>query len=219
MRIVPPGQGEVVGDSPTRRVEILCDHDAVHATVSRFAAGQDGADLHIHRRHHDLFYVLEGELTLRLQDAEDLRASAGTLVCVPPLVVHGFRNASDSDMRYLNLHAPGVGFATYMRGLRHGVKVVYDQEDPPAGGAAPSTGVRVGHPPLELDGLLVSHQRGGGTSQRLECYFVLSRLGWACLTRLAADGALGSVSNRTKPRRERQCATVLSARQRRQLDS
>ena len=174
MRIVQPGQGEVVGDSATRRVEILCDHDAVHATVSRFAAGQDGADLHIHRRHHDLFYVLEGELTLRLQDAEDLRAGAGTLVCVPPLVVHGFRNASDSDMRYLNLHAPGVGFATYMRGLRDGVKVVYDQEDPPSEGAAPSTGVRVGPPPLELDGLTVSHQRSGGTSQRLECYFVLS---------------------------------------------
>src|SRR3954447_18991497 len=84
MRIVPPGQGEVVGDSPTRRVEILCDHDAVHATVSRFAAGQDGADLHVHRRHHDLFFVLEGELTLRLQDSDDVRAGAGTLVCVPP---------------------------------------------------------------------------------------------------------------------------------------
>ena len=174
MRIVLPGEGEVVGDSPTRRVEILCDHDAVHATVSRFAAGQDGADLHIHRRHHDLFYVLEGELTLRLQDAEDMRASAGTLVCVPPLVVHGFRNASDSDMRYLNLHAPGVGFATYMRGLRDGVKVVYDQEDPPESGARPSTDVRVGPPPLELDAITVTTRPGGGTSQRLECYFVLS---------------------------------------------
>ena len=67
-----------------------------------------------------------------------MRASAGTLVCVPPLVVHGFRNASDAPMRYLNLHAPGVGFATYMRGgLRDGVKVVYDQEDPPAGRPPP----------------------------------------------------------------------------------
>src|SRR3954454_1559338 len=163
MRIVMPCEGEVVGDSPTRRVEILCDHDAVHATVSRFAAGQEGADLHIHRRHHDLFYVLEGELTLRLQDAEDMQAGVGTLVCVPPLVVHGFRNASDADMRYLNLHAPGVGFATYMRGLRDGVKVIYDQEDPPDDGGPPSTGVFIGQPPLELDGLLVSHQRGGGT--------------------------------------------------------
>ena len=174
MRIVLPGEGEVIGDSPTRRVEILCDHDAVHATVSRFGPGQDGADLHIHRRHHDLFYVLEGELTLRLQDAEDVHATAGTLVCVPPLVVHGFRNSSDAPMRYLNLHAPGVGFATYMRGLRDGVKIVYDQEDPPETGAVPSTEVRIGHPPLELPAITITDRPGGGTSQRLECYFVLS---------------------------------------------
>src|SRR3954467_181462 len=93
-RVVPPGEGEVIGDSPERRVEILCDHEAVHVTASRFGPGREGADLHIHRRHHDLFYVLEGELTLRLGDAEDIQAGAGTLVCVPPLVVHGFKNAS-----------------------------------------------------------------------------------------------------------------------------
>src|SRR3954454_7634706 len=147
-RVVPPGEGEVIGDSPERRVEILCDDEAVHVTVSRFAAGRAGADLHIHRRHHDLFYVLEGELTLRLGDAEDIQAGAGTLVCVPPLVVHGFKNASDRELRYLNLHAPGVGFADYMRGLRDGVKVVYDQEDPPSQGTRPSSEVRIGHPPL-----------------------------------------------------------------------
>jgi hypothetical protein len=26
-------------------------------------------------------------------------------------VVHGFRNGSDAELRYLNLHAPGQGFA------------------------------------------------------------------------------------------------------------
>ena len=36
---------------------------------------------------------------------------AGTLALAPPLVVHGFRNASDGEMRYLNFHAPGGGFA------------------------------------------------------------------------------------------------------------
>ena len=94
VRVVAPGGGEVVGDSPQRRVEILCDQRAVHATVSRFAAGRAGADLHIHRHHSDLFYVLEGELTLRLVP-EDVAVGAGTLVCVPPLVVHGFKNAGE----------------------------------------------------------------------------------------------------------------------------
>ena len=146
---MPPGGGEVIGDSPERRVEILCDHDAVHATVSRFGPGQDGADLHVHRRHHDLFYVLEGQLTLRLGRARRSRRDVGTLVCVPPLVVHGFRNASDATMRYLNLHAPGVGFADYMRGLRDGVKVAYDQEDPPDDGARPSSEVKDRSPAVD----------------------------------------------------------------------
>jgi mannose-6-phosphate isomerase-like protein (cupin superfamily) len=174
MRIVQPGEGEVIADSPQRRVEILCDHDAVHATLSRFGPGQEGASLHIHRRHHDLFYVVEGELTLHLGDAEDVLATAGTLVCVPPLVVHGFGNTSARPMRYLNLHAPGVGFAGYLRGLRDGVQVVYDQEDPPASGALPSSEVRIGELPLVLEKITVTDRPGGGTSQKLECYFVLS---------------------------------------------
>ena len=52
--------------SPDRRVEILSSHDSLHATWSRFGPGRDGADLHVHREHTDLFYVLEGEFTLRL---------------------------------------------------------------------------------------------------------------------------------------------------------
>jgi len=30
--LVEPGGGEVIGDSPARRVEILSDHEALHAT-------------------------------------------------------------------------------------------------------------------------------------------------------------------------------------------
>ena len=45
----------MIGDAPDRRVEILSDHDALHATWSRFGPHRDGADLHIHRRHTDLF--------------------------------------------------------------------------------------------------------------------------------------------------------------------
>jgi mannose-6-phosphate isomerase-like protein (cupin superfamily) len=135
--VVAPGAGEVVGERPGRRVEILSDRDPVHVTLARLGPGEEGADLHVHRRHSDLFYVLEGELTVRL-GVEDERVvvPAGSLARVPPLVVHGFRNASKSDLRYLNLHAPGSGFADYMRALRDGRKLTYDQHDPPAEGAA-----------------------------------------------------------------------------------
>jgi quercetin dioxygenase-like cupin family protein len=136
--VIPAGGGELIGDSPDRRVEILSEHDPLHATWSRFAGGRDGADLHVHRLHTDVFYVLEGELTVRLgPDDEQVTVPAGTLARVPPLVVHGFRNASDADVRYLNFHAPGTGFADYMRGLREGERVAFDQHEPPQDGGRP----------------------------------------------------------------------------------
>ena len=108
MAVIGPGGGEVVGDSPERRVEILCDDEAVHATWTRYGPRRDGADLHVHRRHTDLFYVLDGELTLRLGVNDELvGVPAGCLVHVPPMVVHGFRNGGDTELRYLNFHAPG----------------------------------------------------------------------------------------------------------------
>ena len=143
--VIPPGEGEVVGDSRDRRVEILSDCDPLHATWSRFGPGREGADLHVHHRHSDLFYVLEGELTLRLGVENDsVPIAAGTLVRVPPLVVHGFRNASDTEVRYLNFHAPGRGFASFMRALRDGRDLPYDQHPPPADGGRPPADVVIG---------------------------------------------------------------------------
>ena len=151
--VIGPGGGEVIGDAPDRRVEILSDVDGLHATWSRFAAGRDGADLHVHRRHVDLFYVLAGELTLRLgEQGEGVAVPAGSLARVPPLVVHGFRNGSDREVRYLNLHAPGSGFADYMRAIRDGRELSYDQFDPPAdGGRAPADVVISGAGPVLAD--------------------------------------------------------------------
>lgn len=142
--------GELIGDAPDRRVEILGEHDGMHATWSRFGPGRGGADPHVHRRHHDVFYVLAGELTLKLAEGETT-AAAGTLVRVPPMVVHGFRNGGAEDLRYLNVHAPGTGFADYMRALRDGGPRSFDQEDPPAEGTRPSSEIIIGGPEIVFD--------------------------------------------------------------------
>ena len=132
---VTPGEGEIVGDSVDRRVELLAELDAVHATLSRFGPGRDGADRHVHRSHADVFVVLEGSLTLKLAGDAERVVGAGTIVTVPPMVIHGFGNTSDADLWYVNLHMPGLGFNDYMRGLRDRVAVPFDQFDPPEDGA------------------------------------------------------------------------------------
>ncbi len=184
--VIGPGGGEVVGDRPGRRVEIISAHDAANVTLSRLGPGEEGAGLHVHRDHSDLFYVLEGELTVRLgvQD-EQVVVGAGSLALVPPLVVHGFRNASQADFRYLNFHAPGSRFADYMRGLRDGQKVIYDQYDPPADGGRPISEVVVesGQPIGEgvelltdVPAIRITRVRGttAATSyERHACYFAL----------------------------------------------
>jgi quercetin dioxygenase-like cupin family protein len=154
--VIPPGQGEIIGDAPDRRVEILCEHDSLHATFSRFGPGRDGADLHVHYEHTDLFYVLDGVFTLRLgPEGEEVPVPAGTLARVPAGIVHGFKNATDAELRFLNLHAPGMGFATYMRNLRDGRPAAYDQHDPPEDGGLDPAGARVGEwasePEIKVD--------------------------------------------------------------------
>jgi quercetin dioxygenase-like cupin family protein len=143
--LVLPGGGEIIGDAPDRRVEILSDQEPLAATWSRFGPHREGADLHVHRLHTDVFYVLGGELTVRL-GVEDRHVAvpAGTLARVPPLVVHGFANVSDAEVRYLNFHAPGLGFADYLRALRDGRAPTFDQYPPGPDQAPPTADAVIG---------------------------------------------------------------------------
>jgi quercetin dioxygenase-like cupin family protein len=146
---LPAGGGDVIRDVPESRVEILSDRDELHATWTRFAPFRDGASAHVHRTHCDLFYVLEGELTVLVgPERTETPLPPGTLVLAPPLVVHGFRNAADRDLRYLNFHAPGGGFAPYMRGEQPG----FDSEDPPPDGGRPASDGYVGTGAVLSDG-------------------------------------------------------------------
>ena len=78
--------------------------------------------------------MLAGELGLRVGPGlERLAAAPGTVVMVPPGVVHGFANDGPEEVRFLNFHAPGSGFADYLRGRNDG----FDQHDPPADGGRP----------------------------------------------------------------------------------
>ena len=174
-----PGGGEVVGDSTDRRVEILSDRNELHATWSRFGPGRDGAAPHVHRHHTDLFYVLDGELTIGLgADRSETVVSAGSLVIAPPLVVHAFRNGSATEVRYLNFHAPGGGFADYLRGLQPG----FDSENPPADGGRPveEATIAEGELLVDSDEICIAELQGesaeaaSSTQGRLLSFYVLA---------------------------------------------
>ena len=104
--VVRPGEGYRVGN-----VEFLArsaDTPRFNLSVITMQPHRDGPHLHTHAEEDDSFYVLEGELTFILEDAE-IVAGPGTFVLVPPDVLHTFANRGDAVVRMVNVHAP-AGF-------------------------------------------------------------------------------------------------------------
>jgi len=132
--LLAPGEGETVVDRPERTLRILAELDEIIVTWFRYEPGEKGPEPHVHHRHTDAFFVLEGELEVGLgPDVRWLTASPGTLAAAPPDVVHTFRNSSDASAIFLNLHAPSMGFGDHIRGRSES----FDQFDPPADGGRP----------------------------------------------------------------------------------
>ena len=132
-------EGEKITDRPEHRATLLVDADELTITEFDYGPGQRGARLHVHREHADGFFVVEGEFTFHLRDGSRV-LPAGTLIVLPPGVVHGFDNDSEAHSRCFNFHMPSFGFADYMRGRNP----AFDQHDPPEdGGASPELAVVV----------------------------------------------------------------------------
>jgi len=103
LRAVLPPDHAVVSRPGKATTGLLPQIELLEGTV----APGDGDAPHTHHVHVDVCYVLDGELDLRLGDGT-VRVPAGSCVTAPPYLVHGFRNRTDTNVRYLNLHAPGV---------------------------------------------------------------------------------------------------------------
>jgi quercetin dioxygenase-like cupin family protein len=143
----PLGDAETITQAPRRDVVILAAREEITTTWSRYAPGERGPGLHVHREHTDAFYVLDGELTFALgPGAEPLALAAGGFVAVPPDVVHSFANEGGAEARWLNFHAPDKGFATYLRDARDRRDAAFDSFDPPVDGGRPATEAIVAGP-------------------------------------------------------------------------
>lgn len=113
-----PGEGE---RHAAGAVEIVIKATGVDTAGSFFLGenvvppGFEGPPLHRHETLHDMFYVLEGTLRLRIED-ETRELGPGSFVCVPPGVAHTFGNAGAEPLRFLNFNTPS-GWEHYMREL------------------------------------------------------------------------------------------------------
>ena len=129
---------------------VKAELEQIGVTESWYGSRQEGAAPHLHRRHADSFYVLEGELTFHTATGP-LRAPESAAFVAPPGVVHGFGNDVDAPTRFLNFHTPDRGFIESMRARqRPGYDATrYDswepEDDAPTGAAAiePSAGDRL----------------------------------------------------------------------------
>lgn len=109
--VVQPGGGEAIsGGTSLRHVKV--DMGSLHVTEYSVEAAPMG-DLHTHERHADAFYVLEGELEVALSETATTRLGPGGFAVAPPGAIHAF--AVPERARFLNIHAPGMNFAAYLR--------------------------------------------------------------------------------------------------------
>ncbi len=129
-----PVEPILVTDTPQRTIHIHVASEQLVVTKTRYRAGERGPELHVHHQHADCFYVLDGALTLSLENGERT-LGAGSFVLVPPDVVHTFRNDGPGELNFFNLHAPGMGFDRYLQGLYDAEYTVpFDQHPAPEGG-------------------------------------------------------------------------------------
>jgi thiamine-phosphate pyrophosphorylase len=126
--VTAPGDGDRLA-KPHRLAVVRVDLPQVAVVDTFVDAGFEGPEYHVHLRHADAFLVLEGALEFRLETGTR-RVEAGTAVVAPPGVPHTFRLASDRA-RYLNVHAPGMGFVDYVRAADRGERVPFDQYPAP----------------------------------------------------------------------------------------
>src|SRR5919202_1323413 len=112
-----PGEGEKLGGATTVTIKATGEQTdgSFYLGEPVIGPGFPGPPPHRHRKLHDMFYVLDGTLTMRLGDAT-LELEPGSFVCVPPGVVHTFSNPGDTPVRFLNFNTP-AGWEHYMRDL------------------------------------------------------------------------------------------------------
>lgn len=78
--------------------------------------GSSGASPHLHKQMTEMFYVVEGQVELLLED-QTVIAEPGSFMLVPENTAHGFSNSGEQQAKLLILFCPADHREQYFEGL------------------------------------------------------------------------------------------------------
>ncbi len=106
---VAPGEGRTVtvigGDRITFKAR-AADTGGAYAVIETVTASQAGPPPHVHSRHDEAFYVLEGNFEFTLGGKAAL-AGPGSFLLGPRGVPHWFKNVGTTEGRMIVVLSPG----------------------------------------------------------------------------------------------------------------
>ena len=109
VRVVEPGTGHTVPFLDGAVMSFLARGSDTDELVSvwefTLPAGGVGPPPHIHHGHDELFYVVDGSLTV-FTSGEPVEVSAGSMVIVPKGAQHTFANPGSTAMRMVGTFSP-----------------------------------------------------------------------------------------------------------------
>jgi mannose-6-phosphate isomerase-like protein (cupin superfamily) len=117
--VLGPGEGEsltILGNELTIKADAAATGGMVGVLDYTAAPGFPGPPPHVHHETAEVFFAVEGELTLTLGD-ETVTLAPGGFVLVAPETAHTFSNPGSEPVRFLGLVFP-AGFEQYFRDLR-----------------------------------------------------------------------------------------------------
>lgn len=124
--IVEPGGGEPITGQGVR-IKASTELTGGNASLLEVCnPGFGGPPLHVHRRHDEMFYVLEGEYLLQFGD-EIKTATTGSFAFAGRGIPHTFASAGKTPGRLIIVSVPG-GLEEYVRELDRRMAEGADEE-------------------------------------------------------------------------------------------
>ena len=105
--MLAPGEGERYSPPGHPAVALKAGASATLGAYSllEFTVAGNGPPMHVHHDAEEAFYVLDGEITIRI-GTETIQANAGSFVLIPRETPRTFDNASDHPSRMLTIFSP-----------------------------------------------------------------------------------------------------------------